>query len=171
VVVSGPIGPHGVAVLSVREHLEFDTVVESDTAALHTLVQVMLAAAPGAVHALRDPTRGGVAATANEIAAASGVGVELEERAVPVPPPVAAACGFLGLDPLFVANEGRLVAYVDASSVDDVVAAMHTHPQGAGAAVIGRVTEDHPGVVVVRTPFGATRVVDLPLGEQLPRIC
>jgi hydrogenase expression/formation protein HypE len=171
VVVSGPIGQHGVAVMSVREGLEFDTVVESDTAALHTLVQAMLAAAPGAVHALRDPTRGGVAATVNEIARSSGVGVVLDERSIPVPPGVAAACGFLGLDPLYVANEGRLVAYVDPAHAEAVVAAMRAHPEGSGATVVGHVTEAHPGVVVVRTGIGGTRVLDVPLGEQLPRIC
>ncbi|MBK9178576.1 MAG: hydrogenase expression/formation protein HypE [Acidimicrobiales bacterium] len=170
VIVSGSIGRHGIAVLSVREGLEFGTVVESDTAPLHGLVAAMLAAAPG-VHVLRDPTRGGLAATLNEIAASSAVGVEIAERAVPVPPEVRAACGFLGLDPYAVANEGVLVAFVDPASVDAVVGAMQDHPQGRGAAVIGRVTDAHPGVVAAVTAIGGTRIVDLPLGEQLPRIC
>ncbi len=171
VLVSGPIGLHGVAIMSVREGLEFGTEVRSDTAPLASLVAAMLAAAPGAVHALRDPTRGGLAASLNELAVEAGVGVELVERSVPVPPEVAAACGLLGLDPLYVANEGRLVALVDAGSADAVLDAMTAHPQGAGAARIGTVGEAHPGVLTVRTGIGGTRIVDLPLGEQLPRIC
>jgi hydrogenase expression/formation protein HypE len=123
------------------------------------------------LHVLRDPTRGGLATSLCEIAAASGTGVVLTESAVPVPDSVAAACGFLGLDPLYVANEGRLVAFVPPEHADAVLAAMHAHPQGAGATVIGRCVAEHPGMVVARTGLGGTRVVDLPLGEQLPRIC
>ncbi|MEX5632407.1 hydrogenase expression/formation protein HypE [Parafrankia sp. FMc2] len=171
VLVSGPIGEHGVAVLSVRENLEFGGDVRSDTAALHGLVAAMLAAAPGGVHALRDPTRGGLATTLCEIAAASGTGVEFTESAVPVPPVVEAACAFLGLDPLHVANEGKIVAFVAADEADAALAAMRAHPAGHEAAIIGTVTADHPGLVVARTAFGTTRVVDRPLGEQLPRIC
>ncbi|MFJ6215406.1 hydrogenase expression/formation protein HypE [Streptomyces sp. NPDC092296] len=170
VIVSGPIGRHGVAIMSVREGLEFGAEVESDTAPLSGLVQAMLAAAPQ-LHALRDATRGGVAAVLNEIAAASGTGVVLEERRLPVPDPVAAACALLGLDPLYVANEGRLVAFVPREQADAVLAAMHAHPQGRGAALIGECVADHPGMVVARTALGGTRIVDLPLGEQLPRIC
>ncbi|ABD10451.1 hydrogenase maturation factor [Frankia casuarinae] len=170
VIVSGPVGEHGVAVLSVRDGLEFGGEVRSDTTALHGLVAAVLAAAPG-VHALRDPTRGGLATALCEIAAASGTGIEFAERAVPVPPAVEAACGFLGLDPLHVANEGKLVAFVADADADAALAAMRAHPAGRDAAVIGTVTAEHPGVVVGRTAFGGTRIVDRPLGEQLPRIC
>lgn len=170
VIVSGPIGLHGVAIMSVREGLEFGAEVESDTAALSGLVQAMLAVTPQ-VHALRDPTRGGLAASLHEIAVASGTGVELDERRVPVPEPVAAACGFLGLDPFYVANEGRLVAFVPREQADAVLDAMRAHPQGRGATLIGECVADHPGMVVARTGLGGTRIVDLPLGEQLPRIC
>jgi hydrogenase expression/formation protein HypE len=170
VIVSGPIGQHGVAVMSVREGLEFGVEVCSDTAPLGGLVQAMLAVTPD-VHALRDPTRGGLGTALNEIAAASGTGVVLAERDLPVPEAVAGACGFLGLDPLYVANEGRLVAFVPRRHADAVLAAMRAHPQGAEAAVIGECVADHPGMVVARTGLGGTRVVDLPLGEQLPRIC
>ncbi len=171
VLVSGPIGLHGIAIMSVREGLEFGTVVESDSAPLGGLVAAMLAAAPGAVHALRDPTRGGVAASLNELAVEAGVGVELVERDIPVPEAVAAGCGLLGLDPLYVANEGRLVALVDPAAVDSLLAVMHGLPEGQGACRIGTVVDAHPGVLVVRTGIGGTRIVDLPLGEQLPRIC
>jgi hydrogenase expression/formation protein HypE len=170
VLVSGPIGLHGVAVLSVREGLEFGVEIESDTAPLAGLVTAMLHACPE-IHALRDPTRGGVAAAANEIAQASRTGIELVEREIPVPDPVAGACGMLGLDPLYVANEGRLVAFVPAARADEVLEAMRRHPQGREARIIGKVVDEHPGIVVARTAFGGTRVVDLPIGEQLPRIC
>jgi len=171
VLVSGPVGQHGVAIMSVREGLEFGTVVETDSAPLGALVAAMLAAAPGAVHVLRDPTRGGVAASLNELAVEAGVGVELVERSIPVPEAVAAGCSLLGLDPLYVANEGRLVAFIAPGEADAVLAAMRRRPEGAGACRIGTVVDDHPGVLVVRTGIGGTRVVDLPLGEQLPRIC
>ncbi len=171
VLVSGPIGLHGIAIMSVREGLEFGTVVESDTAALGGLVAAMLAAVPGAVHALRDPTRGGVAASLNELAAEGGFGVELVERDVPVPEAVAAGCGMLGLDPLYIANEGRLVAMVDSAAADQLLEVMQGRPEGRGACRIGTVVNAHPGVLVVRTGIGGTRIVDLPLGEQLPRIC
>lgn len=170
VIVSGPIGLHGIAVLSQREGLEFGTQVQSDTAALYDLVAAMLATGQ-TVHALRDPTRGGLAASLCEIAATAQVGIELDERAVPVPPAVEAACGFLGLDPWHVANEGKLVAFVPPEAAEPVLGAMTTHEHGREAAVIGVVTEDHPGMVVARTALGATRIVERPLGEQLPRIC
>ena len=170
VLVSGPVGMHGVAVMSVREGLEFGVRIESDCAALGGLVEAMLAATPD-LHALRDPTRGGLAAALGEIAAAAGVGVVVHERSVPVPPEVADACAILGLDPWYVANEGKLVAFVPRGHADAVLAAMRAHPLGAQAAVIGECVESHPGMVVARTGFGGTRVVDLPLGEQLPRIC
>jgi len=170
VIVSGEIGLHGVAVMSVREGLEFGTEIRSDTAPLNGLVADMLGTSPD-IHVLRDLTRGGLAASLCELSESAGVGLEYEERAVPVPEAVRSACGFLGLDPIHVANEGKLVAIVPEGVVDDVVNVMHAHPVGAGARVIGRAVDEHPGVVVARTAFGASRVVDLPLGEQLPRIC
>lgn len=170
VIVSGPIGMHGVAVLSQREGLDFGTEVETDSAPLHGLVSAMLAVAPD-LHVLRDPTRGGVAASLCEIAESAGVGITYDETKLPVPAQVAAACAFLGLDAVSIANEGRLIAIVAPSDLDVVMNAMHAHQHGRDACVIGTVTADHPGVVTVRSPLGATRVVDLPLGEQLPRIC
>ncbi|WP_030282441.1 hydrogenase expression/formation protein HypE [Streptomyces catenulae] len=170
VLVSGPIGEHGIAVMSVREGLEFGVGVESDCAALGGLVEAMLAVTPD-LHVLRDPTRGGLATAVGEIAAAASVGVVLDERKLPVPDPVANACAVLGLDPMYVANEGKLVAFVPRAEADAVLAAMRAHPLGTGATVIGECVTDHPGMVVARTGLGGTRVVDLPLGEQLPRIC
>jgi hydrogenase expression/formation protein HypE len=170
IIVSGAIGVHGVAVMSVREGLEFDARIESDCAALGGLVEAMLAVTPD-LHVLRDPTRGGLAASLNEIAAASGAGVLINERSVPVPPSVANACAILGLDPMYVANEGKLVAFVPREQAEAVLAAMRAHPLGADACVIGEAVPEHPGMVVARTPLGGTRVVDLPIGELLPRIC
>jgi hydrogenase expression/formation protein HypE len=170
VIVSGPIGVHGVAVLSCREGLQFGTTIESDCAALNGLVAAMLATGAD-VHVLRDPTRGGVAASLNEIARAARVGIELVERDLPVPEGVANACSLLGLDPLYVANEGKLIAFVPAAEAEQVLAAMQAHELGKEAVVIGRCVETHPGMVVAKTGLGGTRVVDLPLGEQLPRIC
>jgi hydrogenase expression/formation protein HypE len=170
VIVSGDIGVHGIAVMSCREGLEFGTTIESDTAALHGLVADMLATGAD-VHVLRDPTRGGVSATLNEIARASGVGIELVERDLPVPAEVRDACGLLGLDPLQVANEGKLLAIVAAESAEEVLAVMQSHPLGTGARRIGSCVADHPRMVVAHTGLGGTRVVDLPIGEQLPRIC
>ena len=173
ILVSGPIGEHGVAIMSVREGIDFGTTVTTDSAPLHRLVAAMLASVsdPNVVHALRDPTRGGLVAATVEIARTSRVGVVLDERAIPVPETVASACGFLGLDPLQVANEGKMVAFVDPAHSEAVLAAMRSRPEGAGAAIIGRAVDQHPGMVVVRTPFGTTRVVERELGEQLPRIC
>jgi hydrogenase expression/formation protein HypE len=170
VIVSGPIGVHGVAVLSCREGLQFGTTIESDCAALNGLVAAMLATGAD-VHVLRDPTRGGVAASLNEIARAARVGIELVERDLPVPEGVANACSLLGLDPLYVANEGKLIAFVPAAEAEQVLAAMQAHELGKEAVAIGRCVETHPGMVVAKTGLGGTRVVDLPLGEQLPRIC
>ncbi|MFJ6939889.1 hydrogenase expression/formation protein HypE [Streptomyces sp. NPDC101132] len=170
VIVSGEIGLHGVAIMSVREGLEFGVDVASDCAALGGLVQAMLAVTPD-LHVLRDPTRGGLAAALNEIATASGTGVVIREGAVPVPPAVANACAVLGLDPFYVANEGKLVAFVPREHADAVLDAMRAHPLGRRAAVVGEAVADHPGMVVARTALGGTRVVDLPVGEQLPRIC
>lgn len=170
IIVSGPIGLHGIAVLSVREGLEFGTTIESDTAPLHTLVQAMLQTSRE-VYVLRDPTRGGVATALNEIAQSSGIGILLREEALPVPHEVRAACEILGLDPLYVANEGKLLAFVPDREADHVLAAMHSHPHGKEATVIGRVTDEHPGMVLMKTRIGGTRVVDMLSGEQLPRIC
>ncbi|QEV43094.1 hydrogenase expression/formation protein HypE [Streptomyces nodosus] len=170
VIVSGAMGVHGVAVMSVREGLEFGVEIESDCAALGTLVEAMLAVTPD-LHVLRDPTRGGLAAVLNEIAAASGTGVAVTEREIPVPPAVANACAVLGLDPLYVANEGKLVAFVPRPHADAVLDAMRAHPLGRESVIIGEAVEDHPGMVVARTGLGGTRVVDMPIGEQLPRIC
>ncbi|TDO17774.1 hydrogenase maturation carbamoyl dehydratase HypE [Mycobacterium sp. BK086] len=173
VIVSGNIGEHGVAIMSVREGIDFGTTVTTDSAPLHLLVAAMLAAVSdaGAVHVLRDPTRGGLVASAVEIARTSGVGVELDEQLIPVPDSVASACSFLGLDPLQVANEGKLVAFVDPAHSEAVLAAMRSRSEGRGAVVIGRAVEEHPGMVVGRTAFGTTRVIERELGEQLPRIC
>jgi hydrogenase expression/formation protein HypE len=172
VIVSGTIGEHGVAVLSQRESLEFETAIVSDTAALHGLVAQMLAAVPeGAVRTLRDPTRGGLATTLNEIARQSGVGIDLVEAAIPVLPQVEAACELLGLDPLYIANEGKLVAVVAPDAADAVLDAMRAHPLGRAAARIGGVTEDPHRFVQMATRFGGRRVVDWLSGEQLPRIC
>ena len=170
VIVSGDLGVHGVAIMSVREGLEFGTEIRSDCQPLHGLVAAMLDVTHD-LHVLRDPTRGGLATSLNEIASSSGVGIALDERALPIPEMVADACSLLGLDPLQVANEGKLVAFVAPDEADEVLAAMRAHPAGAGAVVVGECVADHPGMVSARTGFGAERVVDLPIGEQLPRIC
>lgn len=169
--LSGTIGEHGVAVLSQRESLEFETTIRSDTAALHTLVAAMLQAAPEGVRVLRDPTRGGLATTLNEIARQSGVGMLLQEDAIPVLPQVDAACELLGLDPLYIANEGKLVAACAPEAAEAVLAAMRAHPLGTQAARIGHVVEDPHRFVQMDTRFGGRRVVDWLSGEQLPRIC
>jgi hydrogenase expression/formation protein HypE len=172
VIVSGTMGDHGVAVLSLRESLAFETAIVSDTAALHTLVARLLAAAPeGAVRCLRDPTRGGLATTLNEIARQSRVGMMLEEAAIPIRPQVDAACELLGLDPLYIANEGKLIAIVAPEAADGVLDAMRAHPLGADAQRIGVVAEDPQHFVQMNTRFGGRRVVDWLSGEPLPRIC
>lgn len=170
VLLSGPIGEHGIAILAQREGLEFEGALASDTAPLHTLVQAMLATGRP-IRCLRDPTRGGLSSALNEIATQSGVGIALEERAIPIREEVRGACELLGLDPLYVANEGKLVAIAAAEAAEDLLAAMRAHPLGARAEKIGTVTEAHPGLVSMRTVFGTTRIVDLLAGDQLPRIC
>jgi hydrogenase expression/formation protein HypE len=170
ILLSGPIGDHGVAIMSKRENLEFSSTIESDSAALHELVAAMVTAAPG-LHCLRDPTRGGIATTLNEIATQSQVGMRLQETAIPVREPVRAACEFLGLDPLYIANEGKLVAIVDAAAAEPVLAAMHEHSLGREAVLIGEVVEDDHCFVQMETAFGGSRIVDWLTGEQLPRIC
>lgn len=171
VVLSGTIGDHGVAVMSKRQNLAFETGILSDSAALHDLVAAMVATGGGDLRVMRDPTRGGLAATLNELAQQSRVGFRLDEDAVPVKPEVAAACELLGLDPLYVANEGKLVAIVAPEAADAVVAAMRAHPLGRDAAVIGEVTADDHRFVQMTTSFGGGRIVDWLSGEQLPRIC
>ncbi len=171
VLVSGTLGDHGIAVLSEREGLGFETELQSDMAPLNGLVAAMLAAAPGAVHTLRDPTRGGLATTVNEIAAQSGVSIELREADIPLHPAVRSACEMLGFDPLYVANEGKLVACVAPEAGEIVLAAMRAHRYGRRAALIGRVGDGPAGQVTLRTPLGGTRLVDMLAGEMLPRIC
>jgi hydrogenase expression/formation protein HypE len=172
VLVSGSMGDHGVAILSLRESLSFETTIESDTAALHGLIADLLAAVPeGAVRTLRDPTRGGLATTLNEIAHQSNVGMLLDEAAVPIEPQVEAACELLGLDPLYIANEGKLVVVVAPEHADAALAALRAHPLGAQAARIGQVQADEHRFVQMSTRFGGRRVVDWLSGEPLPRIC
>lgn len=170
ILLSGPLGDHGMAIMSVREGLQFETEIVSDTAALNGLVEALLQAAPD-VHVLRDPTRGGLASALNEIAQAAGVGMALDERQVPVNPAVRSACELLGMDPFYVANEGKLVALLPAEQAAAGLAALRAHPLGARAARIGQVVAGHPGLVTARTGIGGTRVVDMQIGEQLPRIC
>lgn len=169
-IVSGTLGDHGIAVMSVREGLKFDTEILSDTKPLNGLVHAMLKAAPS-MHCLRDLTRGGLAAVLNELAESSEVGIEFDETKVPVRGAVAAACEMLGLDPLFIANEGKLAAFVPEAEANACLGAMRTHPLGQDAAAIGKVVADHRGLVVAKTSVGGSRVVDLPAGELLPRIC
>lgn len=171
VLVSGTIGDHGVAIMSLREGLEFETTLESDSAALNGLVEAMAEAAPEALHLLRDPTRGGVAATLNEIAQQTGHGIVLDEPSLPIVSEVQGACELLGLDPLTVANEGKLLAFVDGDLAEAVLAAMRAHPLGVNAAKIGVVTEDDLKLVRMTTHIGGERVIDWLYGEQLPRIC
>jgi hydrogenase expression/formation protein HypE len=170
ILLSGTIGDHGMAIMSQRENLEFEGTIESDTAALHTVVAAMLNASPE-IHCLRDPTRGGVATTLNEIASSSQVGMIIDERQIPVRETVKGACEILGLDPLYVANEGKLLAIIAADSAAAVLRKMREHPLGRDAQVIGEVVSDHPGMVLMKTGIGGTRVVDVLFGEQLPRIC
>jgi hydrogenase expression/formation protein HypE len=170
ILISGTIADHGIAIMSVREGIEFETVLESDTAPLHDLTRTMLQACPS-IRWMRDPTRGGVSSTLNELAAAAHVGVKVDEAAVPIRPEVHAACEMLGLDPLYVANEGKLIAVVPADDADQLLQTMRSHPLGCNAAIIGEVLDDHHGMVVQRTLIGGERVVTMLAGEQLPRIC
>ncbi len=170
VLLSGPIGDHGVAIMSSRENLEFETTIVSDSAPLHDLVAEMVKAVP-AIKCMRDPTRGGVASTLNELAQQAGVGFALEEEAIPVRNEVRAACELLGLDPLYVANEGKLVAVCRAQDAEHLLAAMRAHPKGAQAAIIGKAVADDLSFVTMETVFGGNRIVDWLAGEQLPRIC
>ncbi len=170
VIISGSIGDHGIAVMAQREGLEFETTILSDSAPLHTLVESMLAATTE-IRCMRDPTRGGVSSTCNEIASRSGVGIELIERNLPVKEQVRGACEMLGLDPLYVANEGKLVAIVAPEVAEELVTVMREHPLGREAQIIGRVTHENPRLVMLRSTVGTSRIVDMLSGDQLPRIC
>jgi hydrogenase expression/formation protein HypE len=170
VIVSGPIGDHGMTIMLSRGELDIDADLISDTAPVHGLVADLLAATPG-VRAMRDATRGGVATILNEVARAAEVAVVVDEDAVPVRPEVRGACELLGIDPLYVACEGRIVAIVDGAEADTALAAMRRHPLGAQAAVIGRIKADPPGIVLLNTVFGGTRICDMLVGDPLPRIC
>ena len=170
ILVTGQIARHGMAIMAAREGLSFESAITSDSASLAPLVDLLRTAAPD-VHVLRDPTRGGVASALNEIAASSDVGIEIDEPALPVPEDVRAACEMLGLDPLYVANEGVMVVFVPEAQADDALGALRTHPLGAAAVRLGRVVAAHPRIVALRTALGSTRVVDVLPGDQLPRIC
>ncbi len=171
VIVSGTIGDHGMAIMSVREGLEFESQIRSDCAALNGLIAEVLDVAGPAIHAMRDPTRGGLASTLNEIANSSGVGVAIDEPSLPVRREVQSACELLGLDPVYVANEGKVVFFVAPDAAEQVLAVLHAHPLGRNAAQIGRVTAEHKRMLVARTAMGANRVIPTQIGEQLPRIC
>ncbi|MGZ0078192.1 hydrogenase expression/formation protein HypE [Methylomonas sp. YC3] len=171
ILLSGSIGDHGVAIMASRENLQFETSIVSDSAALHGLVAEMVAVAPAAIRCLRDPTRGGLATVLNELAGQSGVGMVIDEAAIPVKAQVKAACEILGLDPLYVANEGKLVCICDVAAAETLLAAMRQHPLGRDAAIIGQVIADPHHFVQMTTAFGGRRIVDWPVGEQLPRIC
>ena len=170
IILSGPIAEHGIAILSVRQGIEFRTQLRSDSAPLHGLTSAMFATGSD-IHTLRDPTRGGVASALNEIAETSGTGMLIREDSIPLHDEVRGACEMLGLDPLYVANEGKLIAFVPAAQADAVLEAMRAHPLGSAACVIGEVVADHPSVVVMESTIGGKRVVDMLSGEQLPRIC
>ena len=170
IILSGTVGDHGMAIMTSREGLSFQSRIASDCAALNSMISAVLDLVP-AVHAMRDPTRGGVAATLNELAASSSVGIEIDETTIPVKPDVRGACELLGIDPLHVANEGKLVLAVASEDAGTVVDILRSFEPGRDAVIIGSVVNDHPGMVVMRTAFGSRRIIDLPLGEQLPRIC
>jgi hydrogenase expression/formation protein HypE len=170
ILVSGTLGDHGIAIMSVREGLGFESQIQSDTAPLNEMVAEMLAT-KAEIHCLRDATRGGLSAVLNELAVASKVGIEFEEEKVPVHPAVNAACEMLGLDPFYIANEGKLVAFAPQANAEEILALIKNNEYGKDAAIIGHVTEKHPGMVVAKTAIGSSRVVDLPAGELLPRIC
>ena len=170
IILSGPLGDHGIAILCQREGLKFETTLESDCAPLNKLVADMLGAS-NKIHALRDPTRGGLASTLNEFAESSKVGITIEEDKIPVRDTVRAACELLGFDPLYVANEGKLVAVVDSQAAEKILSKMQKNEQGTQAAIIGEVVADHPGKVVMKTQFGSSRIISMLAGELLPRIC
>ena len=170
VILSGTIGDHGMAIMSVREGLEFETILRSDTAPLNGMVQSLFRFAPH-LHVLRDPTRGGLAGSLNEIAIQSNVGILIDESKLPILPDVQSACDLLGMDPVYVANEGKLVAIVDPVCADELLSVMRESPYGQAAAIIGVVTAEHAGILAARTAIGGTRVIPMQIGEQIPRIC
>lgn len=171
IILSGTIADHGICILSQREGLSFKSPIESDSAALHELVQVALKTGGSSVHAFRDPTRGGVAASLNEFATSSDVGIRIKEEFLPVNKAVQGACEILGLDPLYIANEGKMIVIVGRDKAGEVLQAMRSHPLGKEATIIGDVVSEKPGLVQMLTPLGTWRIVDMPVGEQLPRIC
>src|SRR5256886_108337 len=171
VLLSGPVGDHGIAIMLAREALDIETDVESDTAPLHTMVAALLEAAGDGVHCMKDPTRGGVATTLNEIAIGSEVSIGLDEHTIPVHPEVRGACEILGLDPLTIANEGKMLAIVSSETAEAALAAMRSHPLGHEAAIIGSVQTEPAGMVFLRTDIGGMRVLDMLVGDPLPRIC
>ena len=170
IILSGTVGDHGMAIMTSREGLSFQSKIMSDCAALNSMIAAVLEVVP-AIHAMRDPTRGGVAATLNELAVSSSVGIEINELSIPVKPDVRGACELLGIDPLHVANEGKLVLSVASEYAETVLDVLRSFEHGRDAVIIGEVVHEHPGMVVMRTAFGSRRIIDLPLGEQLPRIC
>ena len=170
IILSGSIAEHGIAIMSVREGLEFQTPIKSDCASLNDLVRIMLETSKN-IHVLRDPTRGGVASALNEICEPANVGIVIHENDIPISEPVKGACEILGFDPLYVANEGKLIAFVSPADANGILAAMKNHPLGKNAAIIGEVVSDHPGVVVMKSSIRGTRIADMLSGEQLPRIC
>jgi hydrogenase expression/formation protein HypE len=170
VIVSGTIGDHGIAILSQRKDLHFSTVIKSDTAPLNKMVEEMIKAVRE-IHVLRDPTRGGLATTLNEIAEASNVGIEISESEIPISPPVENACNLLGLDPLYIANEGKFIAIAPKDKANKLLEIMHKFPYGKEAKIIGEVTQEHPEIVVLHTKLGAHRILDMLSGDPLPRIC
>jgi hydrogenase expression/formation protein HypE len=171
ILVSGMIGDHGMAIMSVREGLEFDSPIRSDCAALNGMIAAVLDGAGSSVHAMRDPTRGGLASTLNEIAQSSSIGIAIDEARLPIRMEVQSACELLGLDPVYVANEGKAVFFVAPDAADEVLAILRAHPLGRDAAIIGHATAEHKGMLVARTAMGANRVIAQQIGEQLPRIC
>jgi hydrogenase expression/formation protein HypE len=170
IILSGKIAEHGIAILSARQGLEFETTIKSDTVPLNRLVQEMLNSSRN-IHVLRDPTRGGVATTLNELASSSNAGMLIEEEKILIDPEVRAACEILGLDPLYIANEGKLIAIVGREDAEEILDAMHQNKFGRDAVIIGEVTSDNPGEVIMKTTIGTKRIIDMLSGEQLPRIC
>jgi hydrogenase expression/formation protein HypE len=170
IILNGKIAEHGVAIMSAREGLEFETTIESDTAALNSLVGDILSVSKN-VHVMRDPTRGGIASTLNEIASLTNVGIQIEQNKIPISEEVRGACEILGLDPLYIANEGKIIVIASAEDGGNILAKMKEHPLGKESAIIGQVRNDEPGIVVMKTSIGSSRIVDMISGEQLPRIC
>lgn len=170
IILNGKIAEHGVAIMSAREGLEFETTIKSDTAALNSLVKDILSVSKN-VHVMRDPTRGGIASSLNEIASLSNVGIEIDQNKIPISEEVRGACEILGLDPLYIANEGKILVIASACDAEVILNKMKDHPLGKDSVIIGRVRQDNPGIVVMKTSIGSSRIVDMISGEQLPRIC